>query len=57
MVDDAVIHIIDDDESLRAALDSLFRSTGLATNLHDSVASFLKAAPSQNKPGCLSLSY
>lgn len=55
MQGDAVVHIIDDDASLRCALDSLFRSTGLATNLHDSVASFLKAAPAPGQPGCLVL--
>lgn len=55
MAEEAVVHIIDDDASLREALDSLFRSTGLLTSLHDSVASFLKAAATVDRPGCLVL--
>jgi FixJ family two-component response regulator len=39
----AVVHIIDDDASLREALDSLFRSTGLSTRLHESSAAFMDA--------------
>lgn len=49
-----MIHIIDDDESLRAALDSLFRSIGMACQRHASVAEFL-AAPRPDVPGCLVL--
>ncbi len=55
MSDEAVIHIIDDDESLRSALDSLFRSTGRATRLYDSVGAFMAAAPPAGAPGCLVL--
>lgn len=51
----AVIHIVDDDASLRSALDSLFRSTGLATRLYDSVPSFTHAPPDPAAPGCLVL--
>lgn len=50
----AIVHIIDDDASLREALDSLFRSTGLATQLYKSVAAFLDA-PTSNEPGCIVL--
>jgi FixJ family two-component response regulator len=50
----ATVHIIDDDASLRAALDSLFRSTGLATRLYASPADFL-AAPASEAPACLVL--
>lgn len=39
----AVVHIIDDDASLREALDSLFRSTGLTTRLYDSGSAFMDA--------------
>lgn len=39
----AVVHIIDDDASLREALDSLFRSTGLTTRLYDSTSAFMDA--------------
>lgn len=54
MSDTPVVHIIDDDASLRRALDSLFRSTGLATRQYDSVAAFMEATPSVG-PGCLVL--
>lgn len=39
----AVVHIIDDDASLREALDSLFRSTGLTTLLYESASAFMDA--------------
>ncbi|MGA2126995.1 MAG: response regulator [Xanthobacteraceae bacterium] len=52
--DGAVVHIVDDDESLRLALDSLFRSVGLQTRLHGSVPEFLEARPG-NSPGCIVL--
>jgi len=52
--DSATVHVIDDDAGLRAALDSLFRSTGLATRLHGSPAEFLEKGPAQG-PGCLVL--
>jgi FixJ family two-component response regulator len=55
MTEEAVVHIIDDDASLRSALDSLFRSTGLATRTHESVAAFMQAPPPQDAPGCLVL--
>lgn len=51
---DAVIHIVDDDESLRVALGSLFRSVGMAVRLHASVHEFL-AASREDAPGCLVL--
>ena len=54
MGDNAIIHIVDDDDSLRAALDSLFRSVGLVVRGHASVADFL-AAPRDDVPGCLVL--
>ncbi|MGE0045751.1 MAG: response regulator transcription factor [Hyphomonadaceae bacterium] len=50
-----VVHIIDDDVSLRGALDSLFRSTGLAARQYDSVAAFMAAPPPPEAPGCLVL--
>jgi FixJ family two-component response regulator len=54
MTEAAVIHIIDDDESLRSALMSLFRSVGLDARGHPAVADFL-AAPREDVPGCLVL--
>jgi FixJ family two-component response regulator len=52
--DDAIIHVIDDDESLRAALASLFRSVGLSCQGYASVTDFL-AAPRSDSAGCLVL--
>lgn len=51
---DAVVHIIDDDESIRFALDSLFRSVELETRLYRSPQDFL-AAPRPDCPSCLVL--
>jgi FixJ family two-component response regulator len=50
----AVIHIIDDDESMRLALDTLLRSVDFTTCMHKSVDAFLKAAR-PDAPGCLVL--
>lgn len=55
MTDEAVVHIIDDDASLRDALDSLFRSTGLATRTFESVAAFMQSPPPVDSPGCIVL--
>lgn len=52
MDESATIHVIDDDASLRAALDSLFRSTGLATRLYESASAFLETPP-PNAAGCI----
>ncbi|MDQ8728540.1 response regulator transcription factor [Bradyrhizobium sp. LHD-71] len=38
------VHIVDDDESIRLSLDSLFRSVGLATKLYGTTSEFLTAA-------------
>jgi len=50
----AIVHIVDDDVSLRLALDSLFRSVGLRTQLHGSAREFL-AAERPDVPSCLVL--
>ena len=50
---DTVI-IIDDDSSVREALESLLRSVGLLVRTHGSVAEFLKDAPTDG-PTCLVL--
>jgi FixJ family two-component response regulator len=54
MDETGVVHVIDDDASLRAALSSLFRSVGLEAHLYGSASEFLKASPT-DKPGCLVL--
>jgi FixJ family two-component response regulator len=54
MVEAAIVHIVDDDESMREALHSLLRSVGLTARLHASVEMFL-AAKRPDAPGCLVL--
>jgi FixJ family two-component response regulator len=54
MSEAAVVHIIDDDESVRAALDDLLRSVGLTPAPHASVSEFL-AAKKPDVPVCLVL--
>jgi FixJ family two-component response regulator len=54
MSETAVVHIIDDDESMRAVLDSLLRSVGLEARAHASVDEFLRAKK-PDAPGCLVL--
>lgn len=50
----ATVHIIDDDASLRAALDSLFRSVGLKARAYGSTGEFLDDHGG-DAPGCLVL--
>ncbi len=50
----AIVHIIDDDASLRDALDSLFRSVGLETRRYGSAQEFLDATQ-PDAPGCMVL--
>jgi FixJ family two-component response regulator len=54
MSDVRIVHIIDDDESMRMALDSLLRSVGLGTRAYASVDEFL-AAQKVDAAGCLVL--
>ena len=49
-----VVHIVDDDAAVRTALDSLFRSVGLATHLFGSAQEFLQSGHAQ-AAGCLVL--
>lgn len=49
-----LVHVIDDDASVRAALEDLFSSVGLQAQTHASVQAFL-AAPRPDLPGCLVL--
>jgi FixJ family two-component response regulator len=48
------VHIVDDDESIRLSLDSLFRSVGLTTRLYGTAREFL-AAELGEEPCCLVL--
>ena len=54
MNEKAIVHIIDDDESIRSALDRLLRSVGLESRTYGSVRQFLDA-PSECRPGCIVL--
>lgn len=49
-----IVHIVDDDGSLRSALDSLFRSVGLQTRAYGSAIEFLDARR-DDLPGCIVL--
>jgi FixJ family two-component response regulator len=49
-----IIHIVDDDESMREVLASLFRSVALSARAYPSVDVFLQA-PRVDAPGCLIL--
>jgi FixJ family two-component response regulator len=53
-VEKAAVHIIDDDESLRHAVDSLCRSVGFETRSYGSAQAFLNAKR-EDLPGCLVL--
>lgn len=50
--DKAVVHIIDDDLSLRTALEGLFRSVGLGCRAYESARGFLEAKIA-DAPGCV----
>ena len=48
-----LVIVVDDDESIRAALSSLFRSVGYATRLYPSAAAFAEAGlPGRYAIGC-----
>jgi FixJ family two-component response regulator len=48
----AVVHVVDDDPSLRGALESLFDSVGLDTRTYGAARDFLNASRA-DKPGCI----
>jgi FixJ family two-component response regulator len=50
----AIVYVVDDDASLAAALESLFRSVGLTVRTHGSARDFLEAKR-PDLPGCLVL--
>jgi FixJ family two-component response regulator len=51
-----VVHVIDDDESMRNSLSSLFRSAGYAVQTYDHTDTFLARAHAQaDAPACLVL--
>ena len=50
----SIVHVIDDDSSIRQALDSLFRSLGLKVLTYGSADDFLSSSP-PDSPGCILL--
>jgi FixJ family two-component response regulator len=50
--DKGIVHVVDDDPSLRAALESLFDSVGLATRTYGTARDFLNASPAETG-GCI----
>jgi FixJ family two-component response regulator len=50
--DKAVVHVVDDDASMRGALESLFETVGLGTQTYATARDFL-AASLVDKPGCI----
>jgi FixJ family two-component response regulator len=50
----ALVHVIDDDVSLRDALSLMLQSIGLESRTYESVDQFL-GAPPQDRPGCIIL--
>src|SRR5215470_3008578 len=48
----AIVHIVDDDASMRGALEGLFESVGLDTRTYATAGEFLAARPI-DKPGCI----
>jgi FixJ family two-component response regulator len=50
--DQAIVHVVDDDPSMRGALENLFDSVGLGTKTYATARDFLKASPPE-KPGCI----
>jgi FixJ family two-component response regulator len=48
----ALVHVVDDDASLRGALESLFESVGLATRGYGAARDFLNAGLA-DEPGCV----
>jgi FixJ family two-component response regulator len=50
MNEKAIVHVVEDDESMRAALDSPFRSAGFETRLYGAAPESLSRAP-EDAPG------
>src|SRR5262245_5545652 len=47
-----VVHVVDDDASMRAALEGLFESVGLDTRIYAAAGEFLSSSL-DDKPGCI----
>jgi FixJ family two-component response regulator len=55
MSDDAVVHIVDDDESLREALSGLFRSVGVEARTYGSTQALMDTGLPEGRTGALVL--
>jgi FixJ family two-component response regulator len=51
-IEDAVVHVVDDDASLRGALEGLFETVGLATRSYGAAREFLNTKLADT-PGCI----
>src|ERR1700727_1632884 len=49
-----LVHVVDDDDSMRSALESLFDSVGIQTRTYATGGDFL-SAEAANRPGCIVL--
>ncbi|AJP71151.1 Nodulation protein W [Sphingomonas hengshuiensis] len=54
MEDDAIVHVIDDDPSMRRSVESLLRSVDIVARTYESARAFL-ASEQPDLPGCLLL--
>src|SRR6202000_3458311 len=52
MLDDAIVHVVDDDELMRTSIDDLLRSVGYTVRLYGRAEDFL-AAEVSDAPGCV----
>lgn len=52
MASDPVVHLIDDDDGVRAAVAFLLTTSGFAVRVYDSAVAFLDAVPTL-QPGCI----
>jgi FixJ family two-component response regulator len=50
--DRVIVHVVDDDASLRGALEGLFHSVGLVTQTYAAARDFLAKSPA-DQPGCI----
>ena len=50
--DRAIVHVVDDDASMRAALEGLFHSVGLAAQTYVAARDVLAKSPA-DQPGCI----
>ena len=52
MLEDAIVHVVDDDEFMRSSLEDLLRSVGYQVRLYSRAEDFL-AADISEAPGCV----